>query len=274
MVTISVLGPLEVRRDGELVRVPGGLTSQLLVRLALDAGCVVRADRLLDDLWAAEGAPASPNTLQSKVARLRRSLGDTVTVTTTDGGYRLDVERTAVDALAVLDAAVEADRLLSPRRAAGRRRPLRRRAALVRRRRPRRGRRLGGAVPRPPRPGSAVAHRDERGGSARAGAGRDRDRRPAVGGGCTSVPRGAVGAADHGALPRRPASRRPRGWPTDPGDPRRRARPGARAAAAAARAPDPHARPGARGRLSRSGVDPCRRGAGEPADPARAADRT
>ena len=36
---ISVLGPIEVRRDGELVPVPGGKTSELLVRLALEPVC-------------------------------------------------------------------------------------------------------------------------------------------------------------------------------------------------------------------------------------------
>ena len=47
-----MLGPVEVRRDGELVPVPGGKTAELLVRLALEAGVFVRADRLLDELWA------------------------------------------------------------------------------------------------------------------------------------------------------------------------------------------------------------------------------
>jgi len=56
-----VLGPVEVRRDGEPVLVPGGKTAELLVRLALEAGTFVRVDRLVDDLWA--GAPTSRNTL-------------------------------------------------------------------------------------------------------------------------------------------------------------------------------------------------------------------
>ena len=69
-----MLGPVEVRRDGGPVAVPGGKTAELLVRLALEAGTFVRADRLLDDLWA--GGADSRNTLQQKVARLRRALGD------------------------------------------------------------------------------------------------------------------------------------------------------------------------------------------------------
>jgi predicted ATPase/DNA-binding SARP family transcriptional activator len=104
---ISVLGPVEVARDGRPVAVPGGKTAELLVRLALDAGRPVTADRLLDDLWA--GAPTSRNTLQSKVARLRRALGDPAVI---DGAYRLAVRPEQVDALRVLaDAAGAARRL-------------------------------------------------------------------------------------------------------------------------------------------------------------------
>ena len=60
---ISVLGPIEVRRDGQLVRVPGGKASELLVRLAVEAGQLVRTDRLVDDLWAAEAVTTRRNTL-------------------------------------------------------------------------------------------------------------------------------------------------------------------------------------------------------------------
>src|SRR5436309_2254053 len=73
---ISVLGPLEVERDGRLVQVPGGKTSELLVHLALEAGLLVRTDRLVEDLWGASAVSTRPNTLQSKIAKLRRALGD------------------------------------------------------------------------------------------------------------------------------------------------------------------------------------------------------
>ena len=77
MLAISVLGPVEVRRDGRAsLPVPAGKTSELLVRLALEAGALVRADRLVEDLWAADAVDTRRNTLQSKVARLRRALGD------------------------------------------------------------------------------------------------------------------------------------------------------------------------------------------------------
>jgi predicted ATPase/DNA-binding SARP family transcriptional activator len=101
VIAISVLGSVAATRDGEPVTVPGGKTAELLVHLALHAGETVSADRLLDDLWA--GTPTRRNTLQAKVARLRRALGDVVEGA--DGGYRLAVPRDAVDALRVLDAA-------------------------------------------------------------------------------------------------------------------------------------------------------------------------
>ncbi|MDA0164050.1 hypothetical protein OM076_27505 [Solirubrobacter ginsenosidimutans] len=95
---ISLLGPLEVRRDGEPVAVPGGKTAELLVRLALEAGTFIPAHRLIDDLWA--GAPTTRNTLQQKVARLRSALPDVIE--SGEAGYRLAVAPEAVDALRAL----------------------------------------------------------------------------------------------------------------------------------------------------------------------------
>ena len=112
MLQISLLGPLEVRRDGVLVPVPGGKTSEVLVRLALEAGLLVRTDRLVDDLWAADAVNTRRNTLQSKIARLRRALGDPPVIASGDGGYKLAVEPSEVDALAVLDHVAAASRLL------------------------------------------------------------------------------------------------------------------------------------------------------------------
>jgi predicted ATPase/DNA-binding SARP family transcriptional activator len=109
---IALLGPLEVRRDGRLVSVPRGKTSELLVRLALDAGVVVRADRLVDDLWAADAVNTRRNTLQSKMAKLRRALGDPSVITSGDGGYALAVQPAEVDALAALGHAASASALL------------------------------------------------------------------------------------------------------------------------------------------------------------------
>jgi len=109
---ISVLGPVEVWRDGEPVPVPGGKTSEVLVRLALDAGTLVRADRLVEDVWAQDAVTTRRNTLQSKIAKLRRAFGDPDAILSRDGGYALAVEPSAVDALAVLRERVTAAELL------------------------------------------------------------------------------------------------------------------------------------------------------------------
>ena len=112
MTQISVLGPVSVHRGAEAVRVPGGRSAELLVRLALDAGTVVRTDALIDDLWPDEVGGARRNTLQSKVARLRRALGSDPAIETTADGYRLAVAPAQVDASALVVEADEARRLL------------------------------------------------------------------------------------------------------------------------------------------------------------------
>ncbi len=95
MLTVALLGEVEVRRDGVQLDLPAGKTTELLVRLALDAGARVRTDTLIEDLWA---GPAGKNTLQSKVSQLRRALGEKDLVVASADGYSLAVEATSVDA--------------------------------------------------------------------------------------------------------------------------------------------------------------------------------
>jgi DNA-binding SARP family transcriptional activator len=74
MISYRLLGPLEVRSDGEAVALPGGKPSALLARLLLDARRVVPADALVDALWA--DAPASAHkVVQVYVSQLRKALG-------------------------------------------------------------------------------------------------------------------------------------------------------------------------------------------------------
>ena len=110
MLDVALLGPLEVRVDGAPVEVPSGKASELLARLALEAGELVSAERLVEDLWASTTTEVRRNTLQSKVAMLRRALGPT-SVVSRDGGYALEVEAEHVDVLAVQRAATAAARL-------------------------------------------------------------------------------------------------------------------------------------------------------------------
>jgi DNA-binding SARP family transcriptional activator len=70
-----LLGPLEVLAGGDQVPIPGAKERSLLALLLLHAGRVVSADRLLAELWG-EHLPDDPaNALQTRVAKLRRALG-------------------------------------------------------------------------------------------------------------------------------------------------------------------------------------------------------
>ena len=95
----GILGPLEVRDGEALVRVPGAKERALLVDLLVNAGRVVSADRLVEDLWG-EDPPGNPaNALQGRVSALRRALGSgSGLLVTSPPGYRLVVDPDRFDA--------------------------------------------------------------------------------------------------------------------------------------------------------------------------------
>jgi predicted ATPase/DNA-binding SARP family transcriptional activator len=97
VIFVALLGPVEVRRDGELIAVPSGKPTELLMRLAVAAGTMVPKEQLLEDLWAADAVSTTANTMQSKVSRLRRALGDPALVEGGQIGYKLAVDPAAVD---------------------------------------------------------------------------------------------------------------------------------------------------------------------------------
>src|SRR4051794_41175873 len=99
VIEVSVLDVVELRRDGQRIEVRPGKTTEVLVRLALEAGVLVRTDRLIEDLWAGEAVGTARNVLQTKVSRLRRDLGDAALVAGSRAGYILQVDPGAVDAL-------------------------------------------------------------------------------------------------------------------------------------------------------------------------------
>jgi predicted ATPase/DNA-binding SARP family transcriptional activator len=113
MLSVSVLGPIELRSASDRIAVPAGKATELLIRLALDAGVAVRGERLIEDLWGAEADGTARNTLQSKVSGLRRALGGAAVVSGGRAGYTLEVEPSAVDALEVLRVADAATSLLN-----------------------------------------------------------------------------------------------------------------------------------------------------------------
>jgi predicted ATPase/DNA-binding SARP family transcriptional activator len=119
---VAVLGPLEIRDEGEVVALSGAKQRAVVVLLATDAGRVVSADRLIDAIWG-EAAPAdATNALQHHVSRLRRALGADHVVARPPG-YALEVDGDAVDAIAFERLAAEgrvALRAGDPDRAASR----------------------------------------------------------------------------------------------------------------------------------------------------------
>ena len=72
----DLLGPLEVRSDGQTIAVGHGKQRALLAVLALNAGRVVSTERLIDELWGDEPPATATTALQVYVSRLRKSLGE------------------------------------------------------------------------------------------------------------------------------------------------------------------------------------------------------
>jgi predicted ATPase/DNA-binding SARP family transcriptional activator len=100
---IRLLGPLEVERQGRVVELAGRRLRLLVAVLALQAGRVVTAERLIDLLWEEASLPVDPaNALQALVSRLRRALaavGAGERLVSRPSGYLLAVVADQVDAL-------------------------------------------------------------------------------------------------------------------------------------------------------------------------------
>jgi predicted ATPase/DNA-binding SARP family transcriptional activator len=108
-----ILGPLEVRRDGDLVDLGGPRQRALLAVLITRPNESVGADALMQALWGDDAPPTAAKALQVAVSRLRRSLGPAgERLQTAGGGYRLVVEPGELDA-----ARFEELRATSPREA-------------------------------------------------------------------------------------------------------------------------------------------------------------
>jgi DNA-binding SARP family transcriptional activator len=72
VLTVHVLGPVEVRRDGAPLDLGGPQQRAVIAHLAIDVGRVVSVERLIDRLWGDEPPRTPLGTLQSYVSRLRR----------------------------------------------------------------------------------------------------------------------------------------------------------------------------------------------------------
>jgi len=97
-VQVGILGPLQVRGDaGQPIELGGPRLRALVIRLALDAGQTISAERLCGDLWPADGPADTGNALQALVSRLRHAAGPGI-VQHGAGGYTLAVPPEQVDA--------------------------------------------------------------------------------------------------------------------------------------------------------------------------------
>jgi YVTN family beta-propeller protein len=113
-----VLGDLEVQHDQRAIPFGAHQQRALLAILAVNAGEVVTADRLIDSIWGDEPPSRAAKTVQVYVSRLRKALvagagavADDVIVTR-EHGYALHVERGQVDAAVFEDLLAEGRRAL------------------------------------------------------------------------------------------------------------------------------------------------------------------
>jgi DNA-binding SARP family transcriptional activator len=110
-----VLGPLEVRHDGEPIELRGSKRRALLALLILHANEVVRTDRLVDELWGEHPPENAAAALQNHVSRLRKDLGADVLVTK-PWGYVLRADPETIDLLRFEGLVAEARTLAAQER--------------------------------------------------------------------------------------------------------------------------------------------------------------
>lgn len=108
-----ILGPFEILHGGRQVALAGAKQRGLVAILALNAGRVVPAERLLNDLWGDE-APGK-NALQARVSQVRKALeaeGARRVLIGRGPGYVLTVDESGVDAARFETLAAEGHVLL------------------------------------------------------------------------------------------------------------------------------------------------------------------
>src|SRR6266545_1356483 len=91
-----ILGPLEVRANGEALELGGQKQRALLALLLLEANTPVSRERLIDALWEEDPTPTAPKALQVYVSHLRKLLGNDRLLTRSPG-YLLRADADEVD---------------------------------------------------------------------------------------------------------------------------------------------------------------------------------
>ena len=96
---VRLLGPVQVVRAGREVGLGGPRPRAVLALLVLEAGRVVPAGRLVEEVWRGSPPPGAAKTLRSYVSRLRALLGPDAALVARGGGYVLSVDPDLVDAV-------------------------------------------------------------------------------------------------------------------------------------------------------------------------------
>jgi DNA-binding SARP family transcriptional activator len=97
-VEIALLGEVTARVDRRLVDVGPARQRCVLAALAVDAGRLVPADRLLARVWGADTPRRGRATLHSHISRLRKAFAGALTIEHRSNGYPLEADQ-AVDLL-------------------------------------------------------------------------------------------------------------------------------------------------------------------------------
>ncbi|WP_052681795.1 AfsR/SARP family transcriptional regulator [Saccharothrix sp. ST-888] len=95
----GILGPLQLRDDGEVRVVPAAKQRILLAALLVRQGQVIPAEQLADTVWSTRVPRSAATTLRNYVMRLRRELGRAgERLRTGSGGYVIDIAPDELDA--------------------------------------------------------------------------------------------------------------------------------------------------------------------------------
>jgi predicted ATPase/DNA-binding SARP family transcriptional activator len=96
---VRLLGPVQVARAGREAGLGGPRPRAVLALLVLQAGRVVPAGRLVEEVWRGRPPPGAAKTLRSYVSRLRPVLAPDAVLEARGGGYVLSVDPGVVDAV-------------------------------------------------------------------------------------------------------------------------------------------------------------------------------
>jgi DNA-binding SARP family transcriptional activator len=97
MLRFSVLGPLEVRDGGDLVRLGGPKQRATLALLLLSANRVLSIDRLADALYDGRPPVTAVTQVQRQISELRKALGTGAAIETSSAGYAIRIDAGQLD---------------------------------------------------------------------------------------------------------------------------------------------------------------------------------